>query len=165
MIVGIRADKCDLFRSVERQYTVVFQQDEGFLRCFFRQCTMLRAEDVCFLLLGIHIFIWIFKQSQFVFQLKNPQAALVNQMLVHFTFFYETAEVCGVNGCHHINIQSCLKRFFRCIGGIFRASVGNGFQNGCKVRNQHAVKSHLAAQDIAHQPFVGARRNAVDRVK
>ena len=61
--------------------------------------------------------------------------------------------------------HACLQRFFRCIGGIFRASVGNGFQNGCKVRNQHAVKSHLAAQDIAHQPFVGARRNAVDRVK
>ena len=27
--------------------------------------------------------------------------------------------------------------------------MGNGFQNSCKVRNQHAVKSHLAAQDIA----------------
>ena len=30
MIVGIRADKCDLFRSVERQYAVVFQQDGAF---------------------------------------------------------------------------------------------------------------------------------------
>ena len=60
MIVGIRADKCDFFRSVERQYAVVFQQDEVFLRCFFRQCTVLRAEVVCFLFLGIRIFIWIF---------------------------------------------------------------------------------------------------------
>ena len=96
MIVGIRADKCDLFRSVERQYTVVFQQDEGFLRCFFRQCTMLRAEVVCFLFLGIRIFIWIFKQSQFVFQLQNPQASYNQLFVPQIELYQKTMGIIGL---------------------------------------------------------------------
>ena len=165
MIIGIRSDKGNFFRRIERQNAVVFQQNEGFLCRFFRQCAVLRAEIVLFFFLCIRIFIRIFKQSQLVFQFQNTQATLVDQAFFYFAILDHPAQVCRINGRHHINIHACLQRFFRCIGGIFRASVGNGFQNGCKVRNQHAVKSHLAAQDIAHQPFVGARRNAVDRVE
>ena len=77
MIIGIRSDKGNFFRRIERQNAVVFQQNEGFLCRFFRQCAVLRAEIVLFFFLCIRIFIRIFKQSQLVFQFQNAQAALV----------------------------------------------------------------------------------------
>ena len=123
------------------------------------------AERQNLLLLLVRILVRILKQSQVIFQFQDPQHCLVDQCAADRSGLHQFFEVLAVAVCHHIDIHTGLQRKPRGFLLVSRHAVAAQLLNRRPVRYQHALKAHLAAQDIAHQPAVRRGGHSVKRVE
>ena len=115
-----------------------------------------------FLFLGfVCVFVWVFKEAQFVFQLQDPENCLVHQFLIQNPLLYERCQVLGVDAGHHVNVNAGFGSSDGSFFSVFTVAVVNDLLNGCPVGYENSVKAHLLSQDLAHEPFIAGCRNSV----
>ncbi len=141
-----------------------FQQDRRILRCFFPPVHGAPGGVVCFLF-SRHPHLYMdFQTVPVCFSVQNPQAALVNQMLVRHLLLRDGRGL-RRKRMSSLSISTPASSAFRCIGGIFRASVGNGFRMAAKseISTPSNPISPRRISRISHLLVLAG--TAVDRVK
>ena len=164
--VGKRTRKANFLTLIQRQQPAfIFQQDDtprsspaGNLQMFF-------AEMDLFFFFRVSTFEGILKQSEFVFQLQNPQYRFIYQRYVNFPLLYQFASLIQVVGGHHFNICARLQRIFCRLCPVCCVPMGNHLMHRAKIGDRDAVKAPFLPQNLAEHLFVAGRRNTVNRVE
>ena len=111
------------------------------------------------------ILIGIFEQSQLVFQHQHPQGCLVDQRFGNSAGFHQRFEILDVDRGRHVNIHTGIHGKACRLEGILRNAVGNELLDGRPVGDENAVKAHLFAQNLPHQPGIGRGGHPIQGVE